>query len=334
MSRPSVRILFVSALALAVPSIDTSLHAQNPITAAREAFRKAQEEARRKAQEEKQRQTGQAPSPGQPAPGRTAAQPSAPQAGARAAGTPETTAALAKAASFVDVGGLKLGMPIAGVEAAIRALNPALKSQPPSIQVVWPYDRNDTTKAAPADAPKSVQAVTYQEQGPQGAREVVQLMFAVYPNPAVVTSIERQVHYEQGKGPAMDAVVQSLRMKYGAESAVLSDQKSSVLRLLRLRWLHESANQPLQGNLAVRMRACNSGASSPGDGTSCAALTVIDGAVDADGNGVVTHLSVQTGSYPLTQSATEATDAYLRQVDEERAKRQRDETAKRAVPKL
>lgn len=346
MHTPSVRLTFiVTALLIVTSASSLPIHAaQNPITAAREAFRKAQEEAKRKAQEEAQRRSGQAPAPGQPAAQAPAAQSGAPAAapgstangGASApAGTAETTATLAKAAGFMDVGGLKLGMPLQDVEAAIRALNPALKAQAPNVVVVWPYDENDTTKAAPADAPRSVQTVEYQAPSPRGATEVVQLELAVYPNPAVVFSINRSVRYEQGKGPSIEAVAQSLRAKYGAESIVpVADTNSSVIRSTSMRWIYESGNQALHGNLATRMRTCHGGGVSPGDGTPCESLIVLDASVNADGTGVVTLLSMRAASYPMRRSAGGATDAYLRQVSEERAKKQRDESSKRAVPKL
>jgi hypothetical protein len=345
MSTPSVRILFVMALAVAVTSIDTSLLAQNPITAAREAFRKAQEEARRKAQEEAQRRSGQTPAPGQPpatqppaSPGAPAAAPAGATAGGAAttpSGTPESTASAAKAAGFIDVGGLKLGMPLQAVEAAIRALNPGLKSQAPNIMVVWPYDQNNPTLTAPADAPRSVQTVGYELRTPQGRiLESVALTFALHPNPAVVTNISRQVNYEQGKGPSIDTVIQSLRAKYGSESVVLVNTSSGISRNVVFRWLYESGNQPLRGNLAERLRTCTTSGRDPGDGTRCGGVVALDANVSADGNGIVEGFGVRTASHPLTVSAAEATDAYLRQVAEERAKRQRDESSQRAAPKL
>jgi hypothetical protein len=329
-----VRMIAIVTLLLAATWISQPLHAQNPIAAAREAFRKVQEEAKRKAQEEAQRRTGQLPAPAQasapaPAPGNAA-----PNGGAATpGGTPETTASLAKAAQFVDVAGLKLGMPLQGVEAAIRALNPALKSNGPDIMVVWPYDESDTTQTAPANAPRSVQKIVYQAPTPRGASEVVDLLFALYTNPAVVTTIERQVRYEQGKGPTLETVVQGLRTKYGQDALVMNQSNSAVNRSIGLRWHYESGNQ-LRGNLAERARDCNSGGADAGTGTPCGELIVIDSSVTADGYGVVTHLSVRAGSYPLTRSAAGATDAYLRQVSEERAKRKRDESSQRSAPKL
>jgi len=340
----SVRITLVTAMALAVPTSHTALRAQNPITAARDAFRRAQEEARRRAEEDARRRAGAAAVPRQPAPG---SGPAAPRGGpapasaaatnggtAEPAGTPESTAALATAASFVDVGGLTLGMPIAATAGAVRALNPALKGEPPSVVAVWPIDPNASSRPIPANAPQSVQSVVYQAAAPWGLGEIVTLRFALHPNAPVVTHIERKVVYEREKGPQIDAVLQGLRTKYGPESAVVNDTTSGPSRSVFLRWFFESGEQPLRGNLATRMKTCPGLGGHAGDGTPCLSLIVLEAMVAANGNGVVLEFEVRTASNPLITSAADATDTFLRQLSEEQAKQQRDESSKRAVPKL
>src|SRR5688572_26364291 len=110
MNIPTVRMaVTLGALLAAAPSLQIPTQAaQNPITAARDAFRKVQEEAKRKAQEEAKRRAqeeaekrlpGGQPSAGQPAAasGQASGAPTGPtsvvQSGAapRATGTAETT---------------------------------------------------------------------------------------------------------------------------------------------------------------------------------------------------------------------------------------------------
>ena len=342
MNTLSVRITFVTALMVAVPSIQSSLQAQNPITAAREAFRKAQEEAKRKAQEEAQRRAGQ-PS-GQPA-GQPAAVPSGPasaaptgptsvvQSGAapRVAGTAETTAKHAQAAMFVDVAGLKLGMPLKDAPAVLKSLN-LRPMREPQVEIVWPLDNSGVEKNPPPNAPRSVYLVEYVATDNQGISEYVELYAAKHPNPSVITSIQRKVVYRAGQGPVRDTVLAGLRQKYGPESLVVSNQPTNLV----LRWYFDEQRQALQGNLAKQESACGGGAHGgvrDNDGL-CPTLTVLDASIANTGAGVVMELVVHAVSRPLDRSAEEATQTFLRQTDEARREQQRLDSTKRAAPKL
>lgn len=332
------RITFLTALMVALPSIESQLHAQNPITAAREAFRKAQEEAKRKAQEEAQRRTQGQPA-SQPAPASAPpasagpGQTSVVQSGSasRAMGTAETTARLAQAAMFVDVAGLKLGMPLKDAPAVLKSLN--LRPQrEPQVETVWPLDSSGVEKNPPPNAPRSVYLLEYIATDNQGINESVQLSAAKHPNPAVVTQIERKVTYRSGQGPLRDTVLAGLRQKYGPESLVVSEIPTNLV----LRWYFDDQRQALQGNLAKQQTICGGGA---GGGVAdnaglCPSLTVLDVVLMHTAPGVVMELSVRAVSRPLNKSAEEATQTFLRQMDEARREQQRLESTKRAAPKL
>jgi hypothetical protein len=335
-ARRSIPILAaLSLVAMCAGVLPVAAQIQNPITAAREAFRKAQEEAKRKAQEEAQRRTGQAPAPAQPqappqaAPSTGVASPI--PSGSAPTGTAETTAALAKAAMFTDVAGLKLGMPLQDAPAVLKSLN-LRPMREPQIEIVWPLDNTNVEKQPPPNAPRSVYLVEYVAADGQGITEYVELRAARHPNPSVVTSIERKLVYRAGQGPARDTIVAGLRQKYGPESLVISDFPTTRI----LRWYFDEQRQALQGNLAKQESACGGGAGGgvrDNDGL-CPTLTVIDVNIANDASGVVMEIAVRAVSRPLHRSAEAATQAFLRQVDEARREQQRLESSKRATPKL
>jgi DNA-binding protein YbaB len=319
--------------------------AQNPITAAREAFRKAQEEAKRKAKEEAEKRLPGAQPAGQPsgqpteppaatsgrAPGGPTGQPSVVQSGdtPKSVGTAETTAKFAKAATFIDVAGLKLGMPLQDAPAVLKGLN-LRPMREPQVETVWPLDPTGVETQYPPNAPRSVHLVEYLATDGQGVTEAVTLIATKHPNPSVVTSIERKVVYRAGQGPVRDTVLAGLRQKYGPESLVVSDVGGRPNKFLTLRWYFDEQRQALQGNLAKQASACDGGAG----GTLCGTLTAIDVSVVSSDADVVTELTVHAVNRPLTRSAEEATQAFLRQMDEARREQQRLNSSKRAAPKL
>ena len=249
----------------------------------------------------------------------------------RAAGTAETTAKQAQAAMFIDVAGLKLGMPLKDAPAVLKGLN--LRPQrEPQVEIVWPLDSSGVEKNPPPNAPRSIYLLEYIATDNQGISESVQLSAAKHPNPAVVTQIERKVTYRSGQGPLRDTVLAGLRQKYGPESLVVSEIPTNLV----LRWYFDDQRQALQGNLAKQQSACGGGA---GGGVSdnaglCPSLTVLDVLIMHTAPGVVMELSVRAVSRPLNRSAEEATQTFLRQMDEARREQQRLESTKRAAPKL
>ena len=331
-------IVTIAALVAAPTALQVPTQAaQNPITAAREAFRKAQEEARRKAQEEAQRRAGQAGQPSATPPPATAGAPAGQnaiiQSGAapQTLGTAESTAKLAQAAMFIDVAGLKLGMPLKDALPVLKALNLAPLREP-QVEIVWPLDNTGVEKVPPPNAPRSIYLLEYQARDSQGLNEYVELTGAKHPNPAVVTQIERKVVYRAGQGPARTAVAAGLRQKYGSESLVVLDQQGQFA----LRWYFDEQRQALQGNLATQQSVCGGGA---GGGVAdnaglCPTLTVVDALIYNDSTGAVRELSVRAVSRPLNRSSAEATQTFLRQMDEARTEQRRIESSKRATPKL
>lgn len=338
MKLPFVRaVVTVVACVVAAATIEIpAVAAQNPITAAREAYRKAQEEAKRKGQEEaRRRQQGQ---PGSPAATPASAQPAGAQSGSpnvrqtgnvgAATFSAQETARLAAAAAFLDVAGLKLGSPVGEAEKVLRGINSRFQIQP-TIQIVWPDDRSNIEVQPPPTAPRSLQ--TLQATWVAGSNsEAFVIQAAVHPNPPVITSIERSFNYAPGAGPNFTTIVEGLRKKYGPESAV---QPYAPANVFRARWFFDDRAQPLRGNLAAQLfPSCMEGSSNAIE--LCSTLTVLNVSVDADQSGGVIALRVQVANSQLLRNADEVTQAYLRQVDEERAKRQQKDSSQRQGPKL
>ena len=325
----SRRVVQTLALILiAAAGLQEHPSAQNPITAAREAFRKAQEDARRR--------QGQPP-PAQPAPqaAQPAQAPHVPQPGTVAGleGAPETTAKIAATLGYLDVAGIKLGMPLTNTVALLRTINPKFQMMPQT-DIIWPFDRSNPSAQPPPDAPKSIRGVTAETYDAKGNVESFRVDFAQHPNAQVVMGIHRKLGWEPGAGPGIENLVNDLRKKYGPESLITHQTTNNAQREITLRWYFDPSGVKLQGNLAQQPTAnCNVSLGGPAPGL-CGTLVVLDTAVQAPGNGVVSTLMVDVESHPLTDSARRATEAYLKAVDEERAKRQRNDASGRATPKL
>jgi hypothetical protein len=246
-------------------------------------------------------------------------------------GTAETTTRLAQAAMFIDVAGLKLGMPLRDAPAVLKGLN-LRPLREPQVEIVWPLDSSGVEKMPPPNAPRSIYLLEYEARDNQGLTEYVELTGAKHPNPSVVTQIDRKVVYRPGQGPARAAVAAGLRQKYGPESLLVLDQPTQFM----LRWYFDDQRQALQGNLAKQHAACGAGARGGAVDNQglCPTLTVVDALISNDGAGAVMELTVRAVSRPLNRSAEEATQTFLRQTDEARREQRSIESSKRAAPKL
>jgi hypothetical protein len=294
---------------------------QNPITAARDAIRKAQEDARRKQEEARQKQQ-----PAQPLPAQAGSVP-APQANA------ETTSNIAATLAYLDVAGIKFGMPLTNTMALLRNINPKFQFRP-QVETIWPFDPANPSAQPPPDAPKSTIQVAAESVDGKGGVETFDVTFARHPNAPIVISIRRKLGWAPAAGPSFDTLVEDLRKKYGAESLIMNQTTNNVQRWITLRWYFDPTGLKLQGNLAQQPTAnCNVVSVGQAQGL-CGTLVVLDAVILASGNGVVSELRVDVESHPLTQSARLATEGYLRAVEQDRATRQRNQSIGRPSPKL
>ena len=338
-----LRIILVTALTVAQPE----LHAQNqnPITAARDAFKKALEDAKRQAQGQSESQPAQAAvdQPAQPAAGATQSgsrSPASPPGSSSvrqtgdtpaAAASAQETARLAAALAYIDVAGVKLGAPLAEAQKVLTATNPSFRFTP-QIETPWPLRGGQP----PPNAPKSVLNLRAElGTGGRDGSESFELAAAVHPNPPVVVQIARSMNFPGNSGPSFDNMVAGLRKKYGPESAVdTTAANDNNIRTFDAKWFFDERGQVLSGNLGAQVARGCSVAVQPTNVGLCGTLTLLHAYVQASGAGVVDAVRVTTKSNPLEFSAHATTQAYLRQVEEGMARQQLQESSQRQVPKL
>ena len=189
-------------------------------------------------------------------------------------------------------------MPLTNTVALLRTINPKFQFRE-QVETIWPFDRSNPSAQPPSDAPRSTIQVVAEWLDGKGGVETFDVAFARHPNAPIVIALQRKLGWAPTAGPSFDALVQDLRKKYGAESLITSQTTNNVQREML-----------------------------------CGTLVVLDTAVLAGGNGVVNELRVAVESHPLTQSARLATEAYLKAVEEDRTKRQQNESTGRARPTL
>jgi hypothetical protein len=202
-SAPRSLALAVFALTLIVigTSRPTIAQSKNPIQAAKDAFKKAQEEQRAK--------TGQptpAPQPGAAKPASAAAAP--------ALGDCCTAAAIQKLAGtlgFVDIVGIKLGMTPEEAIAAIKASNPKLKIDILRTEVVAGGQRL-------TPEPRWIIAHT---GAPDGTAESIGIELTMpHGAPQVVGKIVRWVQFANTAPVAAPNLVDAMKKKYGATESL------------------------------------------------------------------------------------------------------------------
>ena len=341
-----LRIILVTALIVAQPALYAQN--QNPITAAREAFKKAMEDAKRQAQGQAAPEPAQAGAdqPAQPAPGATQSGTRSPAAAPgtasvrqtgdvpAAAASAQETARLAAALSYIDVAGVKLGAPLAEAQRVLAATNPKFRFRP-LVETPWPLRGGQP----PPNAPKSVNSLNAElNTGDGNGSESFDLSAAVHPNPPVVVKIFRSMNFPGNGGPSFDNLVASLRKKYGPESTANPtanpNPNDNSQRTFMGTWYFNERGQVLSGNLGAQLaRTCVVSVQPINTGL-CGTLTILEAYVGASGAGVVTALRVNAKSNPLEFSAHATTQAYLRQVEEGLARQQLQESSQRQVPKL
>ena len=244
--------------------------------------------------------------------------------------TAADTTRLAAASSYLETGGLIIGMSLTDLEPATHALNPLLKVTNTETVTVWPYDRIDTTKTAPPDSPQSVQ--TLELQTIRGAtpttNESVVATLAVYPNPPVVTRINRVISFPDGAGPNYAQVLDALRAKYGqaTDTQVYSDTPSG--KMSAHFWYFDKDGKLMPPITPNSLQPCGA------DMNMCTERSMFSLMISASGNGLVTSMDYKLANGPLVISADMATEAYLQSVEDARTRQQTNDSKDRPLPKL
>lgn len=209
----------------------------------------AEQAAQQRLQQQRQQQQQQRQQPAQ-TPQQPQAQPSPPprqqQAGATSSnekpqpspdfGTPEGTAKIAARAGFLDLVGIKLGMPAKDAQAALQAHNVAVKITPLTL---YQYEALPGVVLTP---------VLYAPNpgGPNASSgDDFNLLVTYAPNEPVVWGIVRSMGFgTNDTRPPVDATLAGLRQKYGPEST----RQPGGDRLI---WIYDAQGKQVMGPAAL-----------------------------------------------------------------------------------
>ena len=147
-------------------------------------------------------------------------------------GTPEATAKIAAKAGFLDIVGVKLGMPVKEAVAAVKAHNAMLKLEP---QAKLEFE------ALPGVVMTPVLASTKNvSQASDPGAEYLGLLLTYAPNEAFLWGISRNLGFgREYSRPTVEDTLAGLRKKYGSES---TKQVNS-----RLIWIYDAQGQQVMG---------------------------------------------------------------------------------------
>src|SRR5437867_9464847 len=150
-------------------------------------------------------------------------------------GTPEATAKIAAKAGFLDVVGVKLGMPAKAALDAVKAHNGNLKMEPMTMQQ---YEALPGVVMTPVLA-STRNTSTASDQG----MEYFGLLLTVPPNEAFVWGVWRDFSFGKVESrPTVETTLAGLRKKYGQESAI--DVNTRIF------WLFDAQGQQVLGQKA------------------------------------------------------------------------------------
>ena len=147
-------------------------------------------------------------------------------------GTPEATARIAAKAGFLDVVGVKLGMPLKAAVEAVKAHNANLKLEP---------QHKLEFEALPGVVMTPVMASTKNvSTASDPGAESFGLLLTYAPNEVFVYGVWRDVWFSNMESrPPVDTILAGMRKKYGPESLRFENT--------RLLWLFDAQRQQVMG---------------------------------------------------------------------------------------
>ncbi len=305
------------------------------------------------AAQKKQQQQAQGQQPANK-PGTQAATPSNPAPADNAAGesgdfgTPEGTATIASSLAYLDIVGIKLGMPMQDAMAVLKTENKSFKQTVLTKSCV--SLTSDCSKSATPHQTVGVSAVAGNES----------VFLSLTPtDPQVVFSVKRQLKMQP---TSVDALVASLQKKYGPESlssATPGNPLGATAGIVNYVWLFDLQGHLATGDQAVPFVDCadianvvaNSAGSLGADSAAisfdmqshnsiaaksgndpypypgsnhCVAVTAVTALMRVDKNGMASTLAVEIASFPLLHSALRmAWTEFDQQVKDQAAQQQK-----------
>ena len=150
-------------------------------------------------------------------------------------GTPEGTAKIAAKAGFLQVVGIKLGMPVKDAQDALKAFNAGYKTEPLTLREYEALPGVVMTPVLHAPNPAGPNATSGDD---------FHLLITYAPNEAYVWGIVRSMGFgTNATRPPVDSTLAGLRQKYGQES---TQQLNS-----RLIWIYDEQRQQVMGQKAM-----------------------------------------------------------------------------------
>ena len=218
---------------------------KNPITAAREALKKAKE------QQQHEKEKAQQPPPAPPTQA-AAPQAAAPQADAPGdCCSPEALTKIASSAGFIDIVGIKLGMTPEQAFAAVKAFNPQMKIDIVKTRVESPDAPGQYTAVPQYAVAHTVGKPPYPNYPvpfrlADGSADVIVIEFTLPPSPPLVGKVVRETTFPLGQPVVASNLVEALHKKYGQE--LMSDSG--------LVWVFDAAGKPITRPLQGPERFC------------------------------------------------------------------------------
>jgi hypothetical protein len=261
-------------------------------------------------------------------------------------GTPEATAKIAAKAGFLDVVGIKLGMPVKEALAAVKAHNANIKMEPKA---------KLEFEALPGVVmtPVLVGQGKTSDQGLEG----IGLLLTYAPNEAFVYGVWRDFSFLKTENqPPVDTILAGMRKKYGPES--VRDENT------RLLWVFDAQKQQVMGAKAKDIwakcanhwmtgavydigninRQVARGYYSVSDGRDynggiCHSHSLIEAIYVAapqqrSSQPLVMNVKVTAANHQLEASGVTATHTLLAREANKLAEKRREEAGKRAGPKF
>ena len=345
-----------TALAMIALAVTCGFPSVSPGESFFEKQNKAAQDAAKQRQQRQQQQQSQQPQQQQPQQQQTAPQ-SLPAAHGQQPGlpadfgTPEGTAGIAASMRFVDVVGIKLGM-------EMKDVLPALKAANPSYQVNTFHAARDTS-TPPQSGPVVGVHATLPNPGKTPYPETLDIVLTGPPGAGYVYGISRSVPFPPGAQPTLANLVDSLRKKYGLETAN-PDSVNNGFAPLKVNngyfWAFDGQGKLMGWDQNAQLRqetySCFGGGAGQAAGnvletfyvsfnreldlpsSLCHKLMIVSASLQLTPNGLVNALVIGAQSYMLGSSGRLATWNWLDQQAKAEAEKEREDAKKVGAPKL
>ncbi|MDP1767509.1 MAG: hypothetical protein Q8L74_01760 [Nitrospirota bacterium] len=264
-------------------------------------------------------------------------------------GTPEATAKIAAKAEFLDVVGVKVGMPLKDAVEAVKAHNAKLKLEP---QFKFEFEALPGVVMTPVMA-STKNVSTASDPG----IEYFGLHLTYAPNEVFVYGVWRDFWFDKpGSQPPVDTILAGMRKKYGPESVrdestlllwVFDAQKQQVMGAKAKEIWQKCGNQWMagadypRGNISQQVTKGYYSVSDGRDehGGICHSHSLVQARYAADtprgaSQPLIMNVKVSAYNRQLEASGVTATNVLLTREANKLAEKRKEEAGKRAGPKF